>query len=404
MKTIQSLLQLSDQELHQHNQAIAGELDNCCYRMGEALLAAERRRLHVTHGCSSVVQYGVRALGLPAQKASELVRASRALEKLPALRAAFQTGRLGWAKIREVTRVACPDTEEEWLEFCLMHTADEVQRAITVSPRGFRKSLAAAEPTPLLHCYDQPGTRATPAPTPPDTPTPPSRPEPPPQQDPPPGRKIRLVFELTPEEFARYERAEEHIRAQARRRLPRTAVLMKLVQLGSNSVSKATRERLPIVISVDAPSGTGWYETGRGPLQATPTAVEQALQEARAIVVAPQSQPGLLPTPREKEQAEPSLLPAPKEPRQRRKISRRILRVLMARSRGRCQRCGGPGPLEVHHLTPVSEGGSDSLDNLELACSRCHGQEHAKDFARKRRWREARARGGARRTRGNRPG
>lgn len=382
MDTIQSLLQLSDEELHQHNQAIAGELDNCCYRMGQALLAAERRRLYVSHGCNSVVQYGVRALGLHAHKASELVRASRALEKLPSLRAAFQTGRLGWAKIREITRVACPETEEDWHEYCLVHTADEVQRAITLSPRGYTKSLAAAEPLMLAPEPIQVQVAPSAAPTPRATP---------PRPDPPAGRKIRLVFDLTPEEYAQYEKAEEYVRAQAGRRLPRTEVLMKLVDIRAASVSSSTRERLPVVVRVDASSGSGWYETGLGPLPATPAQVEQALQEARAIVVVPEAQPSLLP-------------PPPEGKRKRQKISRRKLRVLMARSGGRCERCGGPGPLEVHHRVPVSEGGGDSLEELELACAACHALGHEKDFGRKRRWREARAHRGGGRPRGNRPG
>lgn len=44
-----------------------------------------------------------------------------------------------------------------------------------------------------------------------------------------------------------------------------------------------------------------------------------------------------------------------------------------------CAECGKQKPedgLEVHHITPVSEGGSDDLDNLELLCDRCHNYEH----------------------------
>ena len=48
-----------------------------------------------------------------------------------------------------------------------------------------------------------------------------------------------------------------------------------------------------------------------------------------------------------------------------------------------CQKCGvkggpkGDASLEVHHITPVSEGGSDDLDNLKTLCADCHQQSHA---------------------------
>jgi predicted HTH transcriptional regulator len=48
-----------------------------------------------------------------------------------------------------------------------------------------------------------------------------------------------------------------------------------------------------------------------------------------------------------------------------------------------CQECGdqggpkGDARLEVHHETPVSEGGSDDLENLTTLCTSCHGEEHS---------------------------
>lgn len=44
-----------------------------------------------------------------------------------------------------------------------------------------------------------------------------------------------------------------------------------------------------------------------------------------------------------------------------------------------CQKCGVDvfkTGAEVHHVTPVSEGGSNSLDNLETLCISCHRDEH----------------------------
>jgi len=49
----------------------------------------------------------------------------------------------------------------------------------------------------------------------------------------------------------------------------------------------------------------------------------------------------------------------------------------------RCQKCGAAGGpegdarLEVHHKTPLSEGGGDELSNLKTLCSTCHRSEHS---------------------------
>jgi hypothetical protein len=42
-----------------------------------------------------------------------------------------------------------------------------------------------------------------------------------------------------------------------------------------------------------------------------------------------------------------------------------------------CARCGVMGTnLEVHHILPLSEGGSDTIDNILLLCPDCHRREH----------------------------
>lgn len=42
-----------------------------------------------------------------------------------------------------------------------------------------------------------------------------------------------------------------------------------------------------------------------------------------------------------------------------------------------CQECGATDTtLHVHHVTPISEGGSHDLSNLETLCESCHAKEH----------------------------
>ena len=41
-----------------------------------------------------------------------------------------------------------------------------------------------------------------------------------------------------------------------------------------------------------------------------------------------------------------------------------------------CVRCGSRHRLEVHHVTPVEQGGSSDLANLETLCRTCHIDHH----------------------------
>jgi hypothetical protein len=46
----------------------------------------------------------------------------------------------------------------------------------------------------------------------------------------------------------------------------------------------------------------------------------------------------------------------------------------------RCGNCGASGPdvaLHVHHIVPLSRGGSNQLSNLRTLCNACHRQVHS---------------------------
>lgn len=52
---------------------------------------------------------------------------------------------------------------------------------------------------------------------------------------------------------------------------------------------------------------------------------------------------------------------------------RRLRLRIIERADRRCQTCGGAGRLEVHHVTPVRDGGAVwDPDNLQVLCRRCH--------------------------------
>jgi len=80
-------------------------------------------------------------VGLDIGAARERVRVARALESLPRLNRALARGELSYAKVRALTRVATPETEERLLAVGRAGTAEHVERIV----RGWRQVDRQAE-------------------------------------------------------------------------------------------------------------------------------------------------------------------------------------------------------------------------------------------------------------------
>jgi hypothetical protein len=89
--------------------------------------------------------------------ARERVRVARALGTLPRLAEALARGELSYAKVRALTRVATPETEERLLAVGRAGTADHVERIVRGWRRLDRKAEAAdtiqRHTTRALHVY-----------------------------------------------------------------------------------------------------------------------------------------------------------------------------------------------------------------------------------------------------------
>src|SRR5437660_4718381 len=80
-------------------------------------------------------------VGFAPGAAREHVRVARALGTLPRLSHALARGELSYAKVRELTRVATPETEEQLLAVGRAGTAEHVERIV----RGWRRTDRKAE-------------------------------------------------------------------------------------------------------------------------------------------------------------------------------------------------------------------------------------------------------------------
>ena len=51
----------------------------------------------------------------------------------------------------------------------------------------------------------------------------------------------------------------------------------------------------------------------------------------------------------------------------------RVRRAVLTRCGRRCEACGRPGRLEVHHVVPLAAGGAPlDVDNVRALCRACH--------------------------------
>ena len=88
-----------------------------------------------SHGFVSCAAWLTWRVGLAPGAAREHVRVARALGTLPRLAQALACGELSYSKVRELTRVATPETEDRLLAVGRAGTAEHVTRIV----RGWRR-------------------------------------------------------------------------------------------------------------------------------------------------------------------------------------------------------------------------------------------------------------------------
>jgi hypothetical protein len=92
--------------------------------------------------------------------AREHVRVARALGQFPVIRAEFAAARLSYAKVRELTRIATPETEKDLAETVMPMTAGQAQRFVRAHrqvTRGEQDGRPAVREKKLSWRYDETG-------------------------------------------------------------------------------------------------------------------------------------------------------------------------------------------------------------------------------------------------------
>src|SRR5262249_49263307 len=101
---------------HEAPAASRGRPAKVDFSEGCLILAAYPSHAWALLGYASLSEYIDHFLGHAPRQTRERLRVAEALERLPLVAHALESGELCWSVVREVSRVATAETEREWIE------------------------------------------------------------------------------------------------------------------------------------------------------------------------------------------------------------------------------------------------------------------------------------------------
>ena len=321
------LERLSAVKLDKKSRFIRKNLADAEWKMGLCLLAMVRTGRFRELGFATISEYGERVLNLSGKKLSWLLNTAKALEHLPLLSQAFRGGEIGWGKVRVLQSLATPETEREWLDFALENTTDALNNKVSMSPAQWKRHRALEaslreEPIASVEAVkgvlretygcESPkrrgvegkvgvskgsSTESAPSTAAIGSETVVSGPEElggvvseaddasvraesvPAEHQP---ARIRLVIELTPDQYALYETAERRVRAQAGKRVSRGDVFTRMAERVLDEGTARSRLRHQVLIHTCDQCRGAWYETDRGILPVQREVLKDALLRSKS--------------------------------------------------------------------------------------------------------------------------
>jgi hypothetical protein len=298
-------------------------------------------KVHVHLGHGSFAEYIERVFGYKARTTQEKLRVAEALEALPELARALDAGCVGWCAVRELTRVAVPETEGAWLAFARGKTIRQLEALVASKSPG-------------------------------DTPEEPAK------------HRLRsrvLRFEVAPETFALFRDAMRELRRAAGGGLDDDAVLLAMAR--HVLTGPGDEGRAPYQVSLTVCDGCGRSEQmAECDAQHIGQLLPRAANEnggSDLAGAAPANDAHMGAPDRSSESSSQVANEAPANEaarvvpiaRAKQTIPPAVRRAVLARDQQRCRvpGCTHATFLDVHHIRPRSEGGSNDPANLIGICS-----------------------------------
>ena len=232
--------------IHHRLLELASQQAELDYEQGQLLRAALQAGVHVELGYGSFVEYSERVMGHSPRQTGERLRVAEALEELPKMAKALRTGQLCWSVIRELSRVAVPETESEWLQEAAGKTARDVEKSVSGKQKGQRPADPVA-PEVKTH---------------------------------------RLSFEVSAEVLATFRDAVDKLRRDTSEKLSEEEALMMMARQALGGPGQEGRAGYQVAMTVCECCEQG-YQQVRGELVPVGSeAVERALCDAQHIGLA----------------------------------------------------------------------------------------------------------------------
>ena len=117
----------SNDQLSDQITTLAGQINAANYRFLKLIAEFDRRNAWAGYGIRSCAHWLNWKCGIAMSAAREKVRTARALEGLPNINTAFQTGELSFSKVRSMTRIATVENEDYLLNIAEYGTAQHME-------------------------------------------------------------------------------------------------------------------------------------------------------------------------------------------------------------------------------------------------------------------------------------
>lgn len=122
---------MSWEDVHRNLSRIARQKSALEAEEATWIAAAAREKVHLHLGYGNLAEYLGRLFGHRPRLAADKIRVARALERLPAMKEALAAAELSFSALRELTRVAVPETEGLWIEAARGKTVREVEEMVS---------------------------------------------------------------------------------------------------------------------------------------------------------------------------------------------------------------------------------------------------------------------------------
>lgn len=294
-----------------------------------ALREAEALRVWRHFGYSSLVEYMEMEMGYTPRAAIERLRVAKAIEELPVIADAMEQGDLSFSAARELTRVATPETETQWLEASNEKNLRQVEELVSGHKQGDKPS----DPV-----------------------------------DPKLRKKTLRYDEIDPETVVLMREAKLILERECGDRLDDNAFLRSLARMVIEGGAATERRRAPYQIAamICDQCKRGWQNGGGLSVEMSPAALEVALCDAQHIG---------------RVDVDSGHVPATRpdvEQRAKHDIPPALRRKVKARDKGTCRVpwCRSSRNCDQHHIIPVSQGGQHTLENLITLCESHHIAHH----------------------------